>query len=168
MTIYTAFIAAAPLILTAFLIFKYGRRVKNKKLVGNHIGGWAARSSRVLTVPPEGRWYARVFNRGGVGPEWNYEEGMFLVEGGLLYFLKEGDKEPQWSVPCNELRTSPQALLNINRGNALLAGPTFSANVTVSKEHINRIMKNDLKRLREVSYGNEFCTLLYSLGARSL
>ena len=112
---------------------------------------------------PAGQWNARV-SREGTLPIAG-EGGHVRIENGWLGFHPGGGEHPSWIVPTSHVRAGKNSMLAQSEV-WVDSGPTGRLNLTVSHEHINLLMTNDLKDLRERRYADEFLWLLQQSGAQ--
>lgn len=112
---------------------------------------------------PVGQWNARVTPQGKL-PILG-EGGQIRIDNGWLGFHFEGAEQPSWIVPTTHVRAGKNSLLA--QSEVWIETPTTGRlNVTVSHEHINLLMDNDFKDLRERRYADEFLWLLHQSGAQ--
>lgn len=110
-----------------------------------------------------GQWNAEVTREGHL-PLTSGRRGTIRVENGWVGFHEAAAVEPTWIVPANQVLAGKNSLLA--QSEVWFVSPaTGRVNLTVSHEHINRFMDNDLKDLRERRYADEFLWLLAHAGA---
>lgn len=112
---------------------------------------------------PVGQWNAQVTPQGSLPLFQGL--GVVRVENGWLGFHAEGAAAPTWMVATTEVRAGKNSLLSPSE--VWLESPqTGRVNLTVSHEHINQVVRNDLKDLRERGYADEFLWVLHQSGAQ--
>lgn len=112
---------------------------------------------------PVGQWNARVSAQGTLPISGS--GGQIRLENGWLGFHSEGAVAPTWIVPANQVRAGKNSMLAQSEV-WIESGATGRLNLTVSHEHINLIMNNDFKDLRERRYADEFLWMLHQSGAQ--
>lgn len=117
---------------------------------------------RGTVLPPSDSWHAQVsttstlFVHGGLGT--------IRVDAGVLSFRPAVAGEPAWSVPVHTLRAGRNSMLS--RQEVWIEAPGWQRiEITVSREHINQWMGNDVKDLRERRQADQFLWMLGSYGA---
>jgi hypothetical protein len=112
---------------------------------------------------PVGQWNAQLSPGGGMVLP-GQQVGVLRVENGWLGFHPAGPQSPPtWVVPAHQVRAGKNSVLA--RQEVWLETPaTGRVNATVSHEHINQWMGNDLKDLRERRYADEFLWVLHQAG----
>ena len=112
---------------------------------------------------PVGQWNARVTPSGKL--EIAGDGGTVRIENGWLGFHSGQAPTPTWIVATNRVRAGKNSMLS--QGEVWIeTEQTGRLNLTVSHEHINLIMSNDFKHLRERRYADEFLWLLHQSGAQ--
>lgn len=114
-------------------------------------------------VRPVGQWNARVSDPGSLPITGS--GGHIRIDNGWLGFHPDGAQRPQWIVPTTRVRAGKNSMLAQSEV-WLETAETGRINLTVSHEHINLIMGNDFKDLRERRYADEFLWLLHQSGAQ--
>lgn len=116
---------------------------------------------------PVGQWNAQLSPGHGVALP-GVGQGTLRVENGWLGFHPGGPAgPPQWIVPAHQVRAGKNSVLA--KQEVWLETPaTGRVNATVSHEHINQVLRNDLKDLRERSYADEFLWVLHQSGGTVL
>lgn len=94
------------------------------------------------------------------------ERGVLAFQGRDLTFTPEGAAGPAWGLPCPSVMVRSRSMFSMPQGNVEIVGLTAGLIARVSREHINEFMENDLKRLREQTYGKEFVAEAIQRGAR--
>ena len=115
-------------------------------------GGW-----------PLGQWNAQVTPDGNL-PLFK-GRGLRRLENGWLGFHPDGSAEPAWVVAAASVRAGRNSMFATSEV-WLDSEQTGKVQLTVSHEHINQVMTNDLKDLRERRYADEFLHLLHRSGAQ--
>lgn len=121
-----------------------------------------------------GRWNGEILGRGAlgaIGSTLSSTFGVFEVSEGLMTFTPEGAATPDWTTPCPALVVSQRGFMAFDGADISLSWPTgpdvwHTASCNVSRERINRAMRNDFKDLRERAYATEFIACLAANGAR--
>lgn len=111
---------------------------------------------------PAGQWNARVSAEGTLPLAG--EGGHVRIDNGWLGFHPDGAPQPSWIVPTSHVRAGRNSMLAQSEV-WVESERTGRLNLTVSHEHINLLMGNDLKDLRERRYADEFLWLLHQSGA---
>lgn len=112
---------------------------------------------------PVGQWNAQVTPQaslpllGGLGT--------VRLENGWLGFHADNAPQPTWLVAASVVRAGKNSMLAKSEV-WLESGQTGRVNLTVSHEHINLWVNNDLKDLRERRYADEFLFMLHQSGAQ--
>ena len=120
----------------------------------------------VPSPEPAGRWNAQLVGGGVLGAGIGADFGVLDVRSGHLAFVAEGEQVPRWEVPCHAVQVRKRGLISISGADLELVGPMGAVRCTVSREHINRMVTNDLKSLRERRYADELVWVLTANGAR--
>lgn len=162
--LFSLAIGAVPLVGAAILLVVWAR-TRRPKVPVSVDRAVAAAGYDPAAPPPQavGRWNAQV-STGAVLVAPGSGLGFLRLENGWLGFHENGSVEPTWIVPATSLRAGKNSLLA--RNEVWLDHPRLGRlNLTVSHEHINQWMRNDLKDLRERGYADEFLWLLHHAGA---
>lgn len=125
--------------------------------------GSVSQTAPAQTAPGEGAWNAEI---GGGGVLGGATYGVVTVSRGMLSLTPEGATAPTWSVPCAHVAAWKQAGGMFAVSTVGLHGPMGQVDLTVSREHINRFMTNDLKQMRRGADADEFLRCLAACGAR--
>ena len=112
---------------------------------------------------PVGQWNTQVTPDGSL-PLFG-GRGVLHLENGWLGFHPEGSTEPAWVVAASSVRVGKNSMFATSEV-WLDSEQTGKVQLTVSHEHINQVMTNDLKDLRERRYADEFLHLLHRSGAQ--
>ena len=112
---------------------------------------------------PVGAWNAQVTPQGSLPLFGGL--GTVRVENGWLGFHPENASQPSWLVAASAVRAGKNSMLATSEV-WLESGETGRLNLTVSHEHINLVMDNDFKDLRERRYADEFLFTLHQSGAQ--
>ena len=115
---------------------------------------------------PMGRWNTQVVAGGLLGAGVGADFGVLDVRSGHLAFVPDGEEVPRWEVPCHAVQVRKRGLISISGADVELVGPMGAVRCTVSREHINRMVTNDLKSMRERGYADELVRVLTANGAR--
>lgn len=111
---------------------------------------------------PVGQWNAQVIPDGSLPASG--ERGTIRVENGWLGFHPGGGPEPSWMVPAAQVRAGKNSLLST--AEVWLESPaTGRLQLSVSHEHIDVFVGNQVKDLRERRHADEFLWLLAQSGA---
>lgn len=121
-----------------------------------------------------GQWNGEILGQGGlgaIGSTLSSTFGIFEVREGLMTFTPEGVAAPDWTTPCQSLVVTKKGFLAFDGADVSLSWPTGpdlwrTASCNISRERINRVMRNDFKDLRERGYADEFIGCLAANGAR--
>jgi hypothetical protein len=117
-----------------------------------------------------GTWNGEILGEGGlgaIGGTMASTFGSFHVEDGWLSFTPVDAAEPAWRVPGHTVVGRRRGLVTIDGADVELWTPVGHLRCNVSREHINRISRNDIKDGRERGYAQEFLWALGANGARS-
>lgn len=135
---------------------------------------WLVRRRRTSPpIPPvvgpapqgTGRWYAQLTAPGAMLVRGGY--GQLELTGGRLVFHPDDPGAAPWSITTAWIRAGRHHLLMTQE--LWLESPELGrVDLTVSREHINRFMSNDLKHLRERGYAQEFLAVLRAHGGTVL
>lgn len=112
---------------------------------------------------PAGQWNTQVTPDGGLALFGG--RGVLRLENGWLGFHPDGVEAPAWVLPARSVRAGKNSMFATSEV-WLDSEQTGKVQVTVSHEHINQVMSNDLKDLRERRYADEFLYLLHQSGAQ--
>ena len=112
---------------------------------------------------PVGQWNAQVTPQGSLPLFGGL--GTVRVENGWLGLHPDNSPQPSWLVAASAVRAGKNSMLAKSEV-WLESGQTGRLNLTVSHEHINLVMDNDLKDLRERRYADEFLFVLSQSGAQ--
>lgn len=123
---------------------------------------------------PAGRWNGEILGAGllgTLGASSSSTFGIFEVRDGTMYFTPDGSSTPDWATPCSALVAQKRGAVSLNGADLSLSwkgsqGEWRTAQCNVSREGINRFMRNDFKDLRERGYASEFVHCLAANGAR--
>lgn len=115
---------------------------------------------------PYGRWNAQIVGEGLLGPGIGAHFGVLDVTDRHLAFVPDGATGPEWRVPCDSVQIRKRGLVNLDGADLELAGPMGTLRCSVSREHLNRVMTNDFKTIRERGYADELVAVLAANGAR--
>ncbi len=112
---------------------------------------------------PAGEWNAKVdAATDGLRPLSGF--GRLRLTEGVLMFVPDGSAAAVCQVPAREIRAGLHPALA--RAQLWLIEPAVGQlDVSVSRKHLNRLAENDLKRLRENRYADEFRYALHGAGA---
>ncbi|NYE35249.1 hypothetical protein F4692_000353 [Nocardioides cavernae] len=119
-------------------------------------------------APPYGRWNAQVVGEGLLGAGLGAHVGVVDVTGRQIAFVPDGAAQPAWQVPCHTVEVRKRGLVNLDGADLELAGPMGVLLLSVSREHLNRVVTNDFKSIRERGYADELIAVLAANGARVL
>lgn len=138
-----------------YRVFGHGRRVK------------ASGAPGFVPVTPgvaNGTWNALVTEE-GKHPNFSGQRGHVRIDNGWLGFHVDNAEQPTWIVPTNHFRGGRNTILAMSE--LWLESPdTGRINLTVSHEHINALVNNDFKDMRERRYAGEFLAMLARYGAQ--
>lgn len=138
-----------------YRIATHGRRVKNSGAPG---------FVQVQPGASSGEWNA-VVTDDGKHPSFRGRKGHVRIENGWLGFHEGRGPEPTWLVPAHQFRGGKNSMLALSE--IWLDSPqTGRINLTVSHEHINALVDNDFKDIRERRYADEFLAMLAWHGAQ--
>ena len=112
---------------------------------------------------PVGQWNAQVTPQGSLPLLGGL--GTVRLENGWLGFHADDAPQPTWLVAASVVRAGKNSMLAKSEV-WLESGQTGRVNLTVSHEHINLWVNNDLKDLRERRYADEFLFMLHQSGAQ--
>ena len=161
--VFGSLFSMIPLLFVGAVAFLYLRTRRPRVPTSTAAAVAAAGHDPALpTALPVGQWNARVSAHGTLPIAGS--GGQLRVENGWLGFHSADAVAPTWLVPANQVRAG---------GNSMLAqsevwiesAETGRLNLTVSHEHINLIMGNDFKDIRERRYADEFLWMLHQCGA---
>ena len=144
-------VAAVPIVAIALVLFFVLRKP----------------SGPVHVTVPHGppSWNAQLSAPGAMLLQGGY--GRIDVTGGMLHFVAADPGQPGWSVPTSQVRAGMNSALMTQE--LWLESPvTGRVDLTVSREHINRVMTNDVKHFRERGYAREFLGALHVNGGTVL
>ena len=111
---------------------------------------------------PVGQWNAQVLPDGSLPVSG--ERGTIRIENGWLGFHRGGAPDPSWLVPAAQVRAGKNSLLS-NAEVWLESPATGRVQLSVSHEHIDVFVGNQVKDLRERRHADEFLWLLAQSGA---
>ncbi|MCW2759727.1 MAG: hypothetical protein JWO46_3473 [Nocardioidaceae bacterium] len=114
---------------------------------------------------PSGRWNARVTKVGAL-TNLGARPGELTLRDGQVALTMEGSGQPEWQVSCQQLRVTPLSGFSMTGASLRLEGAFGGVNLVVSQEHINVLMDNDAKDMRERGYGRELVAMLAASGAQ--
>ena len=113
-----------------------------------------------------GRWNAQVVGEGLLGPGIGAHFGVIDVAHEHVAFVPDGATEPVWRVPCHTVEVRKRGWVNLDGADLELVGPMGAIRCSVSREHLNRVVTNDFKSIRERGYADELVAVLAANGAR--
>lgn len=112
-------------------------------------------------LPTAGQWHAQLSAPGAMLLHGGY--GTVDVSRGMVTFTPAEPGRQGWAVPAPHVRAGLNAML-LTQELWLETPTTGRVALTVSREHINRFMGNDLKHFRERGYAKEFLATLHANG----
>ncbi len=121
------------------------------------------------TLNASGVWNGEVLGDGvlgATGGTLGSTFGTMRIDAGALSFTPDGATTPAWSAPCATVCGRRRTMLALNGADMELWGQSWRLRCNVSREHINRFSRNDIKSMRQRRYANEFLRALASNGAR--
>lgn len=116
-------------------------------------------------TPPEGMWNTHIRRDGHLDPFSGF--GTLRLQSGMLTFVPDGASQPAWSLPSRSFGVQSNFVLS-NSDLMLDSAATGRLQVTVSREGINRVSRNNFKTLRERDTSGEFIRAIRAAGATIL
>ncbi|WP_205474428.1 hypothetical protein [Nocardioides sp. SYSU D00038] len=103
---------------------------------------------------------------GAMGGTLNAIYGTLHVDDGRASFTVDGATGPAWTVACRDLHVIRQGLGPFAVASLRLVGPMGEIRCNASREHLNRVVDNPVKDLRESGYADALARALSAHGAR--
>ena len=162
--IFGSLASLLPLLFVGAIVFLY-LRTRRPRVPASTARAVAAAGHDPARPParPVGQWNARVSTQGTLPIAGS--GGQVRIENGWLGFHSGDAVTPTWLVPANQVRAGKNSMLAQSEV-WIESSQTGRLNLTVSHEHINLVMNNDFKDLRERRYADEFLWMLHQSGAQ--
>lgn len=120
-------------------------------------------------LPPSsgasGTWNIQILGDGLIGTmggSIGASHGRVHLADGAMTFTPD-DGTPGWRIPCDQVAARSRGMFSVARVELMTSTGRLRCNV--SREHINRVSRNQIKTQREVRYAREFVQVLGMNGA---